>query len=300
MDGIDGNHNTAVSPATVRFPHGGVEFHRSVISDRPAVATSESKNSIQVIERMTHLLDALAGHPEAVSLKQLAQATSLHPSTAHRILTALVHDRLVERIDQGTYRLGIRLLELGNVVKARISVREHALPFMRQLHAATAEAVNLSVRHDDEIVYIERTSAGRAMMRVVNIVGARAPLHITAVGKLFLLDDGPEELRAYAERTRLAAYTKNTLTSVAALEKELDRVRKQGYALDNEEAELGVRCIGAAVRDDTGALVAGLSVSAPAERMKTAWAGTVKDTAEKISRSIGYRGRTEPAARSTE
>jgi DNA-binding IclR family transcriptional regulator len=196
---------------------------------------------------------------------------------------------VVERIDQGTYRLGIRLLELGNVVKARISVREHALPFMRQLHAATAEAVNLSVRHDDEIVYIERTSAGRAMMRVVNIVGARAPLHITAVGKLFLLDDGQEELRAYAERTRLA-HTKNTLTSVTALEKELDRVRKQGYALDNEEAELGVRCIGAAVRDDTGALVAGLSVSAPAERMKTAWAGMVKDTAQKISRSIGYRG----------
>jgi len=285
---IGGNHNTGVSPADP-FPHGGVEFHRSVISGGSAVATSESKNSIQVIERMTRLLDALAEHAEAVTLKQLAQATSLHPSTAHRILTALVHDRLVERVDQGSYRLGIRLLELGNLVKARISVREHALPFMRQLHAAIGEAVNLSVRHDNEIVYVERTSSGRAMMRVVNIVGARAPLHITAVGKLFLLEDGPDGLRTYAERTRLPAYTKNTLTSIAALEKELDRVKKQGYALDNEEAELGVRCIGAAVRDDTGALVAGLSVSAPAERMKTAWAGLVRDTAEKISRSIGYR-----------
>jgi len=254
------------------------------------VATSEPKNSIQVIERMTRLLDALAGQAEAVTLKQLAQATGLHPSTAHRILTALVHDRLVERIDQGNYRLGIRLLELGNLVKARISVREHALPLMRQLHAATGEAVNLSVRRDDEIVYVERTSSGRAMMRVVNIVGARAPLHITAVGKLFLLEDGPEGLRAYAERTRLAAYTRNTLTTVAALEKEFDRIRRQGYALDNEEAELGVRCIGAAVRDDTGTLVAGLSVSAPAERMKTAWAGLVKETAGKISRAIGYRG----------
>ncbi len=254
------------------------------------MATSEPKNSIQVIERMTRLLDALAGQAEAVTLKQLAQATGLHPSTAHRILTALVHDRLVERIDQGNYRLGIRLLELGNLVKARISVREHALPLMRQLHAATGEAVNLSVRRDDEIVYVERTSSGRAMMRVVNIVGARAPLHITAVGKLFLLEDGPEGLRAYAERTRLAAYTRNTLTTVAALEKEFDRIRRQGYALDNEEAELGVRCIGAAVRDDTGTLVAGLSVSAPAERMKTAWAGLVKETAGKISRAIGYRG----------
>lgn len=234
------------------------------------------------------LLDQLARHPEAVTLKTLAQATALHPSTAHRILNAMVGAGMVERIDQGSYRLGIRLLELGNLVKARISVREHALPFMRELHAAIGEAVNLSVRHDDEIVYVERTSAGRALMRVVNNVGARAPLHITAVGKLFLLEDGPEKLRAYAERTGLPRFTRNTLTSVAALEKDLERIRRQGYAIDAEEAEVGVRCIGAGVRDDSGALVSGLSVSAPAERMKQAWAGLVKETAERISRAIGY------------
>lgn len=250
----------------------------------------ESKSSIQVIERMTRLIDVLAGHGEAVGLKELSRSTGLHPSTTHRILTALVHDRLVERVDQGNYRLGIRFLELGNLVKARISVREHALPLMRELHAATSEAVNLSVRRDDEIVYIERTSSGRAMMRVVNIIGARAPLHVTAVGKLFLLEDGEEGLKDYAARTGLPAHTRNTLTGVAALARELEKTRRQGYAIDNEEAELGVRCIGAAVRDDTGALVAGLSVSAPAERLKTAWAALVRDTAEKISRSIGYRG----------
>lgn len=238
---------------------------------------------------MTRLLDVLTEHATAVSLKQLAAGAGLHPSTAHRILTALVNDRMVERVDQGSYRLGIRLLELGNLVKGRISVREQALPYMRELHEATGEAVNLSVRRDDEIVYVERTSSGRAMMRVVNIVGARAPLHITAVGKLFLLEDGIDGLKSYAGRTGLPGYTRNTLTSVPALEKELDRVRRQGFATDNEEAELGVRCIGAGVRDDTGALVAGLSVSAPAERMKTAWAGLVKDTAGKISRAIGYR-----------
>lgn len=247
----------------------------------------DAKSSIQVIQRMSALLGVLAQHPETVSLKQLAQNAGLHPSTAHRILTALVGDRMVERVDQGNYRLGIRLLELGNLVKARISVREHALPFMRELHASTGEAVNLSVRRDDEIVYIERTSSGRAMMRVVNIIGARAPLHITAVGKLFLLEDG---LRAYADRTRLPAYTRNTIVTLAALEKELEKIRRQGYATDQEEAELGVRCIGAGIRDDTGALVAGLSVSAPTERMKPAWAGLVKETAQKISCAIGYRG----------
>lgn len=253
------------------------------------MAEAESKNSIQVIERMTALLDVLARHPQPVSLKLIAQGAGLHPSTAHRILTALVHDRMVERVDQGSYRLGIRLLELGNLVKARISVREHALPHMRELHAATGEAVNLSVRRDDEIVYVERTSSGRAMMRVVNIVGARAPLHITAVGKLFLSEENVQGIRAYAERTRLPGYTKNSITSATALEREIDKVRRSGIATDNEEAEVGVRCIGAGVRDDTGALVAGLSVSAPAERMKPVWAALVKETAERISRSIGHR-----------
>jgi DNA-binding IclR family transcriptional regulator len=253
------------------------------------MAHPEAKSSIQVIARMMKLLEVLARHAEPVSLKTLAQASGLHPSTTHRILGALVHDRMVERFDQGNYRLGIRLLELGNLVKGRISVREHALPHMRELHAATGEAVNLSVRRDDEIVYVERTSSGRALMRVVNIVGARAPLHITAVGKLFLLEDGAEGLRGYAQRTRLPQYTRNSLASVAALDKELDRIRRNGYAVDNEEAELGVRCIGAGVRDDTGTLVAGLSVSAPAERMKNAWAGLVRETAERISRAIGHR-----------
>ena len=251
------------------------------------VEDRESKSSIQVIERMMRLLEVLARHAQPVGLKQLAQGTGLHPSTAHRILNALMSGRMVERVDQGNYRLGIRFLELGNLVKSRISVREHALPFMRELHAATGEAVNLSVRRDDEIVYVERTSSGRALMRVVNIVGARAPLHSTAVGKLFLLEDGPEGLRLYAQRTRLPQFTRNTLTSVGALEKEMERIRRNGFAVDNEEAELGVRCIGAGVRDDGGALVAGLSVSAPAERMRATWSGLVKETAEKISRAIG-------------
>ena len=252
------------------------------------VPQSESKNSIQVIERMTRLLDALADSSSPASLKHLAQRAALHPSTAHRILTAMVNDRMVERVEQGSYRLGMRLIELGNLAKTRVSVREHALPFIRELHAATGEAVNLSVRREDEIVYIERTSSGRALMRVVNVIGARAPLHITAVGKLFLAEDGAAGLREYARRTKLPGHTRNSLTSVGALEKDVDKVRRQGYAVDHEEAELGVRCIGAGIRDDDGALIAGLSISAPAERMKASWSQLVKETAEKISRSVGY------------
>ena len=106
------------------------------------MAQSESKNSIQVIERMTRLLNALADSPTPAGLKQLAQSAALHPSTAHRILSAMVNERMVERVEQGSYRLGMRLIELGNLAKSKVSVREHALAFMRELHAATGEAVN--------------------------------------------------------------------------------------------------------------------------------------------------------------
>lgn len=250
----------------------------------------ETKSSIQVIERMMRLLDTLAQHTAPVNLKQLATQTRLHPSTAHRILGVMVDNRLVDRIEPGTYRLGIRLLELGSLVKSRISVRQEALPYMQMLHQQLGETVNLSVRHDDEVVYIERTSAGNSMMRVVQIIGARAPLHITAVGKLFLAADEPEKTSDYVRRTGLPRYTDNTLTDPVSLARELEKIRQQGYAYDNEEAEKGVSCIGAGIYNDEGRLVAGLSVSSPSDRLDKAWAAQVRQAAEKISRALGYHG----------
>ncbi|HVL36549.1 MAG TPA: IclR family transcriptional regulator [Burkholderiales bacterium] len=257
-----------------------------------AVPKDEQKNPIQVVERMMRLLDVLERHPEPLGLKQISQYTGLHPSTAHRILSAMAADRLVDRVEPGSYRLGMRLLELGNLVKSRISVRELALPLMRELHAQTGETANLSVRHGDEIVYVERTSSGRSAMRVVHVIGTRAPLHVTAAGKLFLLEDGFARLRDYARRTGLAQHTRNTCATVALLERELEKIQHQGWASDNEEAELGVRCVAAGIRDDAGALVAALSLSSPADRMKLAWGPLVKETAERISREIGHRPRS--------
>ncbi|MDH5534447.1 MAG: IclR family transcriptional regulator [Betaproteobacteria bacterium] len=248
----------------------------------------EAKSSIQVIERMMGLLAALARHPAPVNLKQLANETELHPSTAHRILGVMVDNRLVDRIEPGTYRLGIRLLELGSLVKSRISVRQEALPHMQQLHQELKETINLSVRHDDEVVYIERTAGRHSMMRVVQIIGTRAPLHITAVGKIFLAADDAETSTDYIRRTGLPRFTDHTLTDPERLTRELEQIRREGYAFDNEEAERGVSCIGAGILNDEGRLVAGLSVSAPSDRLNRAWASQVRQTAERISRAIGY------------
>lgn len=255
------------------------------------MATDDPKNSIQVIGRMMNLMHALAASREATSLKSLAAATGLHPSTAHRILAVMVENRLAERVDAGSYRLGIHLLELGNVVKSRLNVRHEALPFMRALQQEIGETINLSVRQNDEIVYVERAIGNRGMMRIVQVDGSRAPLHITSIGKVFLAEDGVEKSRDYVKRTSLPKYTRNTFTDSAKFLKELEMVKQQGFAYDNEEAEVGVACIGAGIRNDEGLLIAGLSVSAPTDRLNKSWAEKVKNTADEIGKALGYSGK---------
>lgn len=237
---------------------------------------------------MSSLLNALANYPDPVSLKQLSADTDLHPSTAHRILNDLVTKRLVDRAEPGAYRLGMRLLELGNIVKSRLNVREAALDFMRTLHRKTHQTVNLSVRQNDEIVYIDRAFSERSGMQVVRAIGGRAPLHLTSTGKLFLSVDDPKSVRSYATRTGLAGHNKNSITDLAKLERELTQVRARGVARDNEELELGVRCMAAGIRDDSGRLIAGLSISAPADRLQEEWIDDLIATVNHISAVLGY------------
>src|SRR5678815_4791029 len=208
--------------------------------------------TIQVLERAFALLDLLAAHQDPVSLKSISEQTGLHPSTAHRILNDLTIGRYVDRPEAGSYRLGMRMLEMGNLVKARLDVRDAALSPMRELHKLTHQPVNLSMRQGDEIVYIERTYSERSGMQVVRAVGGRAPLHLTSVGKLFLAQDDAQRVRAYAARTGLAGHTRNSITDIAELERELARVNQYGTARDDEELELGVRCMAAGILDDQG------------------------------------------------
>jgi DNA-binding IclR family transcriptional regulator len=254
---------------------------------KPDIATETPV--IQVMERMFSLLDVLATYRDPVSLKTIAAATKLHPSTAHRILNDLVIGRLVERPDAGSYQLGMRLLELGNLVKGRLDVRESAIGPMRELHRLTHQPVNLSVRQGDEIVYIERAYSERSGMQVIRAVGGRAPLHLTSVGKLFLSVDDTQKVRAYASRTGLAGHTRNSITELVKLERELSKIRSYGVSRDDEELEMGVRCMAVPIRDDSGKLVAGLSISAPADRLDEAWLERLQATAQGISQTLGYR-----------
>jgi DNA-binding IclR family transcriptional regulator len=248
-----------------------------------------SAPTVQVIERMFTLIDVLASREEPVSLKEISEKAGLHPSTAHRILNDLATGRFVDRPQPGSYRLGMRLLELGNLVKGRLNVRDAALAPMRELHKQIQQPVNLSMRQGDEIVYVERAYSERSGMQVVRAIGGHAPLHLTSVGKLFLAADDPQRIRAYAARTGLHGNTKNSITNLEALERELSKVRQYGQASDNEELELGVRCMAAGIYDDQNKLIAGLSISAPSGRLEDEWLPKLKETARLISEALGNK-----------
>jgi DNA-binding IclR family transcriptional regulator len=243
--------------------------------------------AIQVVERIFKIMNVLAERNESVSLKEISERTGLHPSTAHRILNDLACGRFVERPESGSYRLGMRLLELGNLVKGRLNIRDVALGPMKALHKLTQQPVNLSLRQGDEIIYIERAYSERSGMQVVRAIGGRAPLHLTSVGKLFLAADDPQRVRLYASRTGLHGQTRNSLIQIEQLERELAKVRQYSIARDNEELELGVRCMAAGIYDDHGKLIAGLSISAPADRLSEEWLSKLQATAREISLSLG-------------
>ena len=245
-------------------------------------------SSIQVIDRMAHLLEALAGRDESVSLKTIAAETGLHSSTACRILNALAGHGFVERGEMGHYQLGVKLLELGSRVQGRLDIRREAKPVLEWLRNQLDETVNLVLREGDSVVYVSRATANR-MMRVEQVIGGHAPLHCTAAGKLFLADNGAEACLEYAVRTRLRAYTPQTITEPMELWRTIKNALQQGYALDNEEAELGVGCIGVPVRDNRGRVIAGISVSAPIERRRIPdWLPLILRAGQDLSCRLGY------------
>ncbi|GAB4356160.1 MAG: IclR family transcriptional regulator [Gammaproteobacteria bacterium] len=250
-------------------------------------------SSIQVIQRAGKLLDAIAGQGGTASLKIVSAETGLHPSTAFRILASLSEIGLVDRDSHGRYQLGPKLRQLATRIPMDFDLRTCALPVMESLRNRVGETVNLTVRSGDEIIYIERATSNR-MMRVEQIIGSRAPLHITAVGKLMLGESGEQGIREYAERTGLPAFTPNTIVRLEALIAEIERCKRLGFAYDNEEAETGVGCLGVLLRDGTGTAIAGLSISSPIERRSDEWIPYLIEAGERLSQQIAERQNNAP------
>jgi DNA-binding IclR family transcriptional regulator len=223
-----------------------------------------------------------------VSLKILSAETGLHSPTTYRILSSLTQNNFVEKDTSGHYRLGRQLQQLGIHVQGSNDIRSVARPVLEALCGKLNESVHLTIREGDYVVYIEKAFPNR-MMQIQQLIGSRAPLHVTAVGKMVLGFAGHQAIEEYSQRTNLPMYTRNTINSVERLKQECFQALRDGYALDNEEAELDVGCIGVLVYDDTNTAVAGLSLSAPITRRSNKWIKLVIEAGEALSRQLGHR-----------
>lgn len=256
----------------------------------------EQPSSIQSLDRAFSLLEILSHHPDGVHLMELSRMTGLHKSTVHRFLSALITLGYVKKVggEDGKYALTLRLFELSGRVVEGVDVLDVAKPVLEKLRDIVGETVHLVLREGTEIVYVFKAESFVNTYRMISRIGTRRSMYSTAAGKSILATMPPDKVQRIWDASTIEAYTKHTITTLDALTAELDLTRERGYALDNEENELGVRCIAAAVLDYTGKSHAAFSISAPLVRMAddrvAELAPLVLAAQKEISTSLGWRG----------
>lgn len=222
---------------------------------------------VQSVERALIILEALARAEGPVTLSSLSAEVGLHISTVHRLLNTLARRGFVEQEpNQGRYRLGLKVFEIGHRALYSLDIRAVARPFLRQLVEEFNETANLAVLDGTEVVYIDQVES-KNMIKMMARPGTRAPAYCTGAGKVLLAGLPPFQLERVLSSLNLHPYTTATITTVESLKKELDQVRQQGYAIDRGELEEGVRCVAAPIKNYEQRVVAALSVSGPSNRI---------------------------------
>lgn len=277
-------------------------------TSRTAWTPPSGAYTVKSLVKALDILECLAeGEQPTYTLTQLSRRVRLHVSTVHRLLVNLVRQGFVEQdASSGGYRLGFRVLRMGLRVLDRLDFRQVALPLLRELNRQTQEAVHLAILQDDVAVSIEKLDSPQPVGLDARLGGVR-PLHCTGVGKTLLAYQGDERVNRLAKSPGLKRLTGQTITNLSDLKKELARIREQGYAVDNEEAVEGLRCVAGPVFDHTGRVLAAFSVAGPATRLTPARipeiARLVRETSEQISYRLGFspplrEGETRPAPES--
>lgn len=248
----------------------------------------------QSAEKMLVMLEYLAGQREPIRLLDISKELGLNVSTALRFLTALINKGYVTQ-EEGTsrYYLTYKICALANRVSVHMDIRSTVKPYMEQLSQLFGESVCLAIEENRKVVYIEVVEGSGQMLRTMQRIGNVAPLHCTGIGKLLLLNYSDTELDQLIDIEGLERCTQFTLTSKAQLTEELTKIRKQGVAYDNEECELGARCVAGPVYDSSGKVIAGVSVTGPTNHLTdefiAARLGDFERTMAEISFKMGYK-----------
>lgn len=224
-----------------------------------------SKN-VQSVDRALVILETLSMHPKGLGVGEISERTELHKSTAHRLLATLVDKGYVKQNRYNNYQLTLKLFELGSKLVEELDVLEVARPYLNQIVDAVNEVVHLVVLEDDAIVYVDKVEPDTTI-RMHSRIGIRRPLYSTAVGKGILSTMGDEEVERIWEETDIKRLTEYTITDLNQMKDELEIIKERGYSIDEQENEIGVRCIAIPLLDYTKKAWGAISISGPVERM---------------------------------
>ena len=229
-----------------------------------------------------------------IGISNLAKRLGLAKSTVHRLAVTLAAEGFLEQnADNGRYRLGLSLFSLGALVRRRMDLSNKARPLLGLLRDKAQEAVHLAILAQTSIIYLYKLESSQAI-GIRSYIGARKPAFCTAEGRV-LLAYGPPEVIAAVLKEGLVERTPKTGTNAAALKRALEQARLSGYAVDDEESEVGIRCLAAPIRDISGKVIAAVGLAGPVQRLTTkvlrALARDVIGTADAVSARLGYRSR---------
>lgn len=255
----------------------------------------KDNNSVQSIDRVLDILEALSASPQGMALSELAAATSLHASTAHRLLASLVARGYVRKDgESGKYRLTLRLYEISRRVSTVLDLFSASKPLLEKLSNDVKEIVHLVERDGNEVVYLHKFEPLLRPIAITSSVGLHNPMYCTGVGKSIMAYLPEKEVRTIWDNTQVIQFTPKTITTWEALQEDLSRVRERSYAVDDEEHDLGVRCIATPIYNWNGTPVGAMSISGSVARMTPEavdeFSSKLIGTAEKISELMGWQG----------
>jgi IclR family transcriptional regulator, KDG regulon repressor len=261
---------------------------------------SQGRKKIGALQRAFDIVNLFGANTPELGNGEIADALGLHKSTvAGLIYTLEANGYLTQNPATRKYRLGFVFVERASVLLSHLEIREIARPHLEQLRNACNETVNLGVRDGADIVYIERLSGNQTLV-MRSEVGRREPVHATALGKAILAWLSTTDVNATVPRTAFKARTPNTLTNRTALSRNLQETRERGYAIDDEENEIGGRCVAAPIFDSAGCPIAAVSISIPTQRASlndlARFGAQVRETARTVSASMGYLPKLTQAA----
>ena len=257
-------------------------------------AKTDGPYQLHGLERAVSVLEVLSESQAPLSLAEICRRMNLHKSTAHRSLMVLERSALIERTPENRFRLGLKLYELGNRAVEQIDLRARVYPFFRRLAMDVLETVHLGVLQKTSVVYLDKVEPNRRIC-MSSKIGSSNPVYCTSLGKAMLAFQPEETIAKIVSSIRFTRYTPKTLCSREKLFEHLETVRRRGYAVDDEEIELGVRCIGAPIFNEDRWAIAAVSISGPTSRVTAqnarAIAQRVLTCCREISASLGMRAK---------